>query len=321
MVWDGVGGHRIGWAELPGTLRRSIEVALGSTVVGAAGQAGGFSPGAAARLRLADGRRVFVKAIGAAQNADALAFYRREAGIAGRLPAHVAAPRLLWSGGGDDGAALVFEDIEGHTPSLPWREADWRRVHDALVTLARDLTPSPVDLPPVGADPDLFSGLRSLAADPALSAKLDPWARANVERLAAIEAHWPEAAAGDTLVHGDLRADNMLLAGDRVLFVDWPHAGVGAAWFDLLGMLPSVAMQGGPDPVEVWRTSPLARAADPAAVDSVLAGLAGFFVHSALLPPPPGLPRLREFQRLQGVPALAWLRSRLEHRSKRVCAT
>ena len=311
MVWDGVGGHRIGWAELPDTLRKSVEVALGSTVVDAAGQAGGFSPGAAARLRLADGRRVFVKAMGAKQNADALAFYRREAGIAGRLPAHVATPRLLWSGDGDDGVALVFEDIEGHTPPLPWRPADWTRVHDALVALSADLTPSPVDLPPVGADPDLFSGWRSLAADPVLAAELDPWARANLGRLAALEADWPEAAAGDTLVHGDLRADNMLLAGDRVLFVDWPQAGVGPAWFDLLGMLPSVAMQGGPDPALIWRTSPLARAADPAAVDSVLAALAGFFVHSALLPPPPGLPRLREFQRLQGVPALAWLRSRV----------
>jgi phosphotransferase family enzyme len=309
MVWDGVGGHRIGWAELPDTLRKSIEVALGSTVVDAAGQVGGFSPGAAARVRLADGRRVFVKAIGATQNADALAFYRREAGIAGRLPAHVAAPRLLWSGGGDDGAALVFEDVEGHTPPLPWRPADWTRVHDALVALSADLTPSPLDLP--RADPDLFSGWRALAADPSLAARLDPWARENLDRLAALEAGWPEAAAGDTLVHLDLRADNILLTGDRVLFVDWPHAAVGAPWFDLLGMLPSVAMQGGPDPADVWRTSPLARAADPAAVDSVLAGIAGFFVHGSLLPPPPGLPRLREFQRLQGEPALAWLRSRV----------
>jgi aminoglycoside phosphotransferase (APT) family kinase protein len=207
--------------------------------------------------------------------------------------------------------ALVFEDVDGHQPPLPWRAADWRRVHDAVVALAADLTPSPAGVPPIGHDPALFSGWRSLAADPALAARLDPWARDNVDKLAALEAGWPDAAAGDTLVHGDLRADNMLLTDERVLFVDWPHAAVGAPWIDLLGMLPSVAMQGGPDPVQVWRTSPLGRAADPAAVDAVLAGLAGFFVHGALLPAPPGLPRLREFQRLQGEPALAWLRSRV----------
>ncbi|HEY7594890.1 MAG TPA: phosphotransferase [Actinophytocola sp.] len=311
MVWDGVGGGRLGWAELPDTVRESIEVALGSAVVDAASQPGGFSPGLAARLRLADGRRVFAKAGSATNSPHVVGFHRREAGIAGRLPAHVAAPRLLWSGGGDDWAALVFADVDGHPPPLPWRAADWTRVHDAVVRLARDLTPSPVELPPVGADPDSFSGWRSLAADPALATELDPWVSGNLDRLATLEAGWPAAAAGETLVHGDLRADNILLTADRVLFVDWPHAAVGAPWFDLLGMLPSVAMQGGPAPADVWRDSPLAAGADPDAVDSVLAAVAGFFLHSSLLPAPPGLPTLRRFQRLQGEPALDWLRSRL----------
>jgi len=309
MVWDGVGGNRLGWAELPDTIRKSIEFAVGSTVVEAASQPGGFSPGLAARLQLADGRRVFAKAVSGI--AHAVGFYRREAAIAARLPATVAAPRLLWSDDGDDWAALVFTDVDGHTPPLPWRPADWRRVHDAVVALAGDLTPSPVDLLPVGSNVDLFSGWRSLAADPALAARLDPWARENLGRLAALEVRGPTAAAGDTLVHLDLRADNILLTGERVLFVDWPHAAVGAPWVDLLGMLPSVAMQGGPDPAEVWRTSPLARDADPAAVDSMLAAVAGYFVHGSLLPDPPGLPTLRRFQQLQGEPALAWLRSRL----------
>lgn len=311
MVWDGIGGNRLAWVELPDTVRKSIELAVGSNVVDALSQPGGFSPGFAARLRLADGRRVFAKAIGAAQGMDAVAFYKREAGVASKLPASVAAPRLLWSGGEDDWAALVFEEVDGHNPRLPWRPADWRRVHDAVAGLARDLTPSPVGLPSLAAGPDMFSGWRSLAADPVLAAELDPWARANLDRLAALEADWPGAAAGDTLVHGDLRADNILLAGERVLFVDWPQAGTGAPWIDLLCMLPSVAMQGGPDPADVWRTSPLALAADPAAVDRVLAALAGFFVHGSLLPAPPGLPTLRRFQRMQGEPALAWLRSRL----------
>jgi hypothetical protein len=70
-------------------------------------------------------------------------------------------------------------------------------------------------------------------------------------------------------------------------------------------------MQGGPDPAEVWRSSPLARGADPAAVDSLLAAVAGYFLHGSLLPDPPGLPTLRRFQCMQAEPALAWLRSRL----------
>jgi hypothetical protein len=44
----------------------------------------------------------------------------------------------------------------------------------------------------------------------------------------------------------------------------------------------------------------------------VLAALAGFFQYRATLPPPPGLSTLRDFQRGQGVEALAWLRRSLD---------
>ena len=90
--------------------------------------------------------------------------------------------------------------------------------------------------------------------------------------------------------------------------VDWPHACVGAAWLDLLLLLPSVAMQGGPPPWEVFEVHRLVRDAPPDAVMPVVAALAGFFVHRSTLPPPPGLSTLREFQRGQGIEALAWLR-------------
>jgi hypothetical protein len=43
----------------------------------------------------------------------------------------------------------------------------------------------------------------------------------------------------------------------------------------------------------------------------VVAALAGFFVHRSTLPPPPGLSTLRDFQRGQGIEALAWLRRSL----------
>jgi hypothetical protein len=80
---------------------------------------------------------------------------------------------------------------------------------------------------------------------------------------------------------------------------------------DLLAFLPSVAMQGGPKPWEVFDEHPVARGAARENVDAVVAALAGFFVQRCTLPPPPGLPTLREFQRAQGVEALAWLRLRL----------
>jgi hypothetical protein len=52
--------------------------------------------------------------------------------------------------------------------------------------------------------------------------------------LAALESRWESVAASETLLHGHLRADKMLLTSDRVYFVDWPSAASGAAWCDLL---------------------------------------------------------------------------------------
>lgn len=50
------------WSDLPVSVRTRVEQALGAEVVEARSQGSGFTPGFASRLRLADGRRVFVKA-------------------------------------------------------------------------------------------------------------------------------------------------------------------------------------------------------------------------------------------------------------------
>jgi RIO-like serine/threonine protein kinase len=39
-----------------------------------------------------------------------------------------------------------------------------------------------------------------------------------------VEATWAGHAAGTTLLHADIRADNVLLTGGGVVVVDWPHA-------------------------------------------------------------------------------------------------
>jgi hypothetical protein len=58
------GGRRLDCERLPAAVRQGLQARLGSPVVHAATQPRGFSPGLAARLRLADGQRVFVKAAG-----------------------------------------------------------------------------------------------------------------------------------------------------------------------------------------------------------------------------------------------------------------
>jgi aminoglycoside phosphotransferase (APT) family kinase protein len=303
-------GERLAWEGLPDDVRGAIEERLGSTVVSAATQPGGFSPGVAARLRLRDGRTVFAKAVGPEPNPDSPELHSREARVAAALPPETPAPQFLFSLDDGEWVALVFEDVAGHEPQLPWRADELTRVLGALTELAEVLTPPPLEAPTAGeAYDELLHGWRTLAAEGA--EEIDPWAAKRLDELAEIEARWGEAAAGATLVHGDIRADNILLTADRVVFVDWPHACVGAEWLDLLLLLPSAAMQGGPPPWEVFDAHPLGRNAPSDAVMPVVAALAGFLVQRCLLPPPPGLSTLRAFQRGQAIEALAWLRRSL----------
>ncbi len=258
-----------------------------------------------------------LKAVGPTPNPDAPSIHRREARIAAVLPAGVPVPRLLWAY--DEGAAgwvvLLFEDIEGYLPAQPWRPDELDRVVRALAALAATLTPSPLPPATVGGASNAFGmricGWRRLREEqPAALQGLDGWSIRHLEALVELETDAVAAVAGDTLLHFDVRADNVLLTPAQVWFVDWPHACVGAAWVDIVAFAPSVTMQGGPPPEQIIARHPACRTADPAAITSAVAAIAGFFTYGALQPAPPGLPTLRAFQAAQGVVAREWLAQR-----------
>ena len=117
--------------------------------------------------------------------------------------------------------------------------------------------------------------------------------------------------SGDALVHGDLRADNVLIDHDhdhRVWLIDWPHASVGAPWLDLAFMLPSVALQGGGDAATNFRSHAVSEGVHDDDLRAGLAGLAGYFAWGSRQPSPLGIPNLRRFQAAQAVATLRWLR-------------
>lgn len=308
-------GKRLPWSAIPEPLRAEVERHLGGRVAEAVTQPGGFSPGVAARLRLDDGRRAFVKAVDGL-NPDAPRLHRAEARISAALPDSTPAPRLLGSIDAGGWVILMFEDVDGRVPAQPWQPAELARVLEAMGDLATSLTPAPVDaLPAADQDSNVGRGWDLLARDVRSGADdlagVDPWVPANLDGLLAQEERWPTAVQGSTLAHSDIRADNILLTADRVMFVDWPWACLAPPWFDLVGLLPSVAMQGGPQPEEVLAGHVLVRDADPDSVTVMVSCLAGYFTYQSRQPDPPGLPTVREFQRAQGVVALDWLKVRL----------
>ncbi|MBN9747799.1 aminoglycoside phosphotransferase [Amycolatopsis sp. A1MSW2902] len=303
---------RLRWIDLPETVRAAAESALGAAVASDLTQVGGFSPGLASRLVLDDGRRVFAKAINTARNPRSPGLYRREIEVMAALPESAPAPRLRWSYDDGDWVMLVLDDVDGAMPGQPWNPAEFGRVLAALEQLSDTLTPAPIAAMSIVDDlAENFRSWHTIAADPVLLGQLDPWARANLERLVELESGWAAAADGDTLVHADLRADNLLLTADAVMVVDWPYAVAAARWIDALLFLPSVAASSSIDPEQAWRSFRPARGADPDGVNAVLAAVAGDFLCQSLLPAPANLPTLRAHQHEKGTAALNWLRARI----------
>lgn len=310
-------GVRLHWPDMPRRLRSEVEEWLGGKVLFAATQPTGFSPGIAAVLTTDDDRQVFIKAVGPAPNPITPTMHRREIKVVSAMPDETPVPRLLWSyDEGEDGwVVMVFEHVAGLHPAQPWRTGELDRVIVALENLSATLTPSPLPTSIVGTASDMFAteicGWRRILDErqPRVDC-LDEWSRRHIETLAAIEGTAADALAGNSLLHMDIRADNILLTSERVWFLDWPHACKGPSWLDVVAFAPSVTMQGGPTPEKVISKHSACRAAECNAITAAVVSIAGYFTRQGLLPSPPGLPTVREFQRAQGLVARKWAAQR-----------
>ncbi|WP_144680208.1 phosphotransferase family protein [Cellulosimicrobium sp. TH-20] len=305
---------RPSWPDLPTAVRAAVETRLGAGVSGWTSHDGGYSQGLASTLRT-DAGDVFVKAVGP-EHPFTADLYRLEARTARALPAGTPAPALRWVLDDDlDGAgawvALAFDAVPGRAVATPWRDDELAAVADLARRIGEVEVPADSPLPRF-ADTVEWREWEDLAdRRPAGLGTYDPWVADRLDRLAVLASAWPEATAGDHLVHGDLRGDNTVLVDRAAVAVDWPCAARGAAFCDAVGMLPAVQVEGGPPPEEVLRRHPLPRDVEPDAVTSYLAALTGYFLKSSLDPAPPGIPHLRAFQRAQAEVGVAWLRHRL----------
>ena len=297
--------RRLEWAHLPPHLRAEVERRCGARVVDAGSCTAGFTPGFASVLTCDDGSRHFVKAASVqAQRAIADA-YREEARKLGGLPSAAPAPRLRWLHDADDWVVLGIEHVAARHPVRPWGADDLAALLGVLATTADVLTPVPAAL--------------SL---PAIGTELADWAACwdhtraawpghpHVEEAAGLAARFAEIATGDTVVHTDVRDDNLLLCDDgRVLLCDWNWPARGAAWLDSVWAM--IGPRGdGLDVEAALAAHPLTADLPADDVDTTLALILGYLFKAADGPVPATSPYLREVQRWQAEVCWEWLAER-----------
>jgi aminoglycoside phosphotransferase (APT) family kinase protein len=303
--------RRLEWRHLPPPVRTLVEQHCGSSVVDATSQSAGFTPGFASVLTCTDGSRHFVKAASTKAQRMFAEAYREEARKLGTLPDAAPAPRLVWLEDRDDWVVVGIEYVESRQPARPWREEDLLRCVEMLEQLAATLTPPPAEL-------SLDDFATEFAEFPAYWDQLRlatpdlPHLRDHLDDAAALATRFVEVTAGATLVHTDVRDDNLILADDdRVLLCDWNFPVVGAAWLDTVIVM--IGPRGdGLDVDTVLSSAALTRGVPAESVDIVIALITGYFLMSAAQPPPPTSPYLRDVQRWQGEVCWEWLCERRE---------
>ena len=293
---------RLEWSDVPARVRSAVEARLGSPVVEARTQLGGFSPGTAVRVVCADGHRAFVKAVGSELNPDTPDLNRREIRALGLLPADVPHARLLASYDDGDWVALVLEDVDGRRPGLPWTTSDVAAMERVLTQLAR--TTAPAKLPAFAVGAAALSAWDDVAADPA---GLDPALVRRLPEMLEHQARAHEVTAGNALVHWDARNDNVIIRDGAAVLLDWAWACRGAPWLDGLLLGVDFLIQGGPDPDDHIAAAETTRDVPPADLQSMVACMVGIWSERSRRPAPPGLPTIRGWQAHCAQATLRWL--------------
>jgi hypothetical protein len=315
VVPRAAGSPRVSASELPERVRMWIDAELGSPVVDARTQVGGFSSGVAARLAAADGSTVFVKAVDGSVNADTPDLFRHEAAVLTALPERPYRATLRATYDDGDWVALLLDDIEAGHPDLD-DDTDMESVRVALVAQAEELTPDPVGLP----GPDLAASAarwhrrvaRALDDDPS---HFPDWFVDEQDLLLARLASLPERLPSESWVHLDIRDDNLLLRADgSAVVVDWGMSRPGPSWIDQV--LLAVHRVDRPDfdaQVEGLAVFGASASRGSALQDDVTDLVLALGASLAALRdrPMPGLPAIDEFRRREQARLLAGARRRL----------
>lgn len=236
------------WEQIPSTVRCAIERQCGS-VIAAEAPASGINSHFAATLRTAD-RKLFCKGIAA--DHPSARMYHNEVEVNHYLP-HSIAPPFVSEIHQDDWLILVFQHIDGKHPDFSPGSPDLVQMAEKISTMSLELACVPGTVArPLGPNVEKFHIWRRFFEGSISSGDLDGWALENLALLVEWESRAPHSVGGNTLLHSDLNAGNILI-GKNVYFIDWACASRGAPWVDIAYTVPRLIASGhSPQRAEEW---------------------------------------------------------------------
>jgi hypothetical protein len=313
------------WSAVPDAVQQAAEDVLGARVRRAQRAYGGYGPTPTYRLRLSDGSGAFFKAVYSQSGEFALAAHRREERLYRELGPVIAdwSPAFRGSFALEGWQVILLEDL-GPKTAPPWTPALARKVAHALAafhtaTLGVDLPDWLPSLGEIGGldrwtwqwarDQDAAAALAGAAG--AAGAEARAWLDLAVPVLAAASKRLATTEGPCSLLHRDVRSDNMRWVKGRLRLFDWPHAGTGHGESDAVEFAQTVTAEGGvaPEQVIAWYGERAPVRAE--VLDAHVAAIAGYLAYNSWQESVPGLPRLRAWQRRQLHVCLPWAARRL----------
>jgi hypothetical protein len=286
---------------------------------------GGYGPSPTYRLRLDDGRLAFLKAAWPGSNEFQRRAHQQELRVYRELSGLITpwAPGFLGDFDQGEWRIMLLEDL-GPKSAPPWTPGLVRAVARGLAafhlsTLDTDL---PLWLPRLeqhrvvtaqlwsGASAtEQFEALAGLAGAKAAEARR--WLHDCIPALSESAAGMLGASEALCFMHLDVRSDNLRVVSGQLRLFDWPHVGVGVPEFDAAAWAQTVEVEGGPgvETVMGWYGDHIDVRKD--VLTSAVASISGYFANHSWQPEIPGLPRVRDFQRVQLQMTLRWAAERL----------
>lgn len=242
---------------------------------------GGYSSAGRYRVKFDDSSSAFVK-----WGTDELTagWLRDEYRIYSTLRADFIPALIEWEDA--EHPILILEDLAGGHWPPPWSASQIEHVFDLLENVRS--TQMPDEFPVLTRLGEGFNGWETIAEDPSgflgLGIVSDTWLAHALPIL--LKAETEAQLEGGSLVHTDVRSDNICLLSDRTLLVDWNWAKRGNPMLDVVIWLPSLHVEGGPEPWSFDIQEP-----------ELIAAVTGFYAAHAYQPANfPGAEPIRQLQ-------------------------